>query len=103
MNNQNIICELVVTTYDLGSSLSEFVAEVVKIIRSASGVKHILTPMGTIIEGDWEVVMQLIDRIFKEFADDYERLSIQIKIDYRRSKSNRIEGKIKSVEDKLTS
>ncbi len=32
MNNQNVICELVCVTYDIGPSLSPFVARVVKII-----------------------------------------------------------------------
>jgi len=101
MNNQNVICELIMVTYDIGPSLSPFVAKVVKEIKKDTKVKHILTPMGSVLEGNWKDVMTLIDNLFQQFAADYERLGITMKIDYRRSKQNRIEGKIKSVEEKL--
>ncbi len=101
MANYNVIVDLVVVTYDIGPSLSPFVSEVVKFIQADTHVKHVLTPMGSVIEGDWQDVMDLLDQLFCHFAPDYERLGISIKIDYRASKTNRIEGKIKSVEEKL--
>jgi uncharacterized protein (TIGR00106 family) len=101
MNNQNVICELVMVTYDIGPSLSPFVAKVIKEIKKNTKVKHILTPMGSILEGQWKDVMALVDNLFQKFSPDFERLGITLKIDYRRSKLNRIEGKIKSVEEKL--
>ncbi len=101
MNNQNVICELVMVTYDIGPSLSPFVAKVIKEIKKDTKVKHILTPMGSVLEGQWKDVMSLVDDLFQRFSPDFERIGITIKIDYRRSKQNRIEGKIKSVEEKL--
>ena len=101
MKQHNIIAELICVTYDIGPSLSPFVAEVIKVIKADAKVEHVLTPMGSVLEGSWDDVMALIDRIFKKFAPDFERLGITIKIDYRRSKLNRISGKIKSVEEKL--
>ena len=101
MNNQNVICELVMVTYDIGPSLSPFVAKVIKEIKKDDQVKHILTPMGSVLEGEWKDVMALVDKLFQKFSPDFERLGITLKIDYRRSKQNRIKGKIKSVEEKL--
>jgi uncharacterized protein (TIGR00106 family) len=101
MYNQNVICELVMVTYDIGPSLSPFVARVIKEIRKDTKVKHILTPMGSVLEGEWKDVMALINDLFQKFSPDYERLGITLKIDYRKNKQNRIEGKIKSVEEKL--
>ncbi|HHE64803.1 MAG: thiamine-binding protein [Candidatus Cloacimonadota bacterium] len=101
MNNQNVICELVMVTYDIGPSLSPFVAKVIKEIKKDTKVKHILTPMGSVLEGQWKDVMSLVDDLFQRFSPDFERIGITMKIDYRRSKQNRIEGKIKSVEEKL--
>ncbi len=101
MNNQNVICELVMVTYDIGPSLSPFVAKVIKEIKKDTKVKHILTPMGSVLEGQWKDVMNLVDDLFQRFSPDFERIGITMKIDYRRSKQNRIEGKIKSVEEKL--
>ncbi|MBN1948518.1 MAG: MTH1187 family thiamine-binding protein [Candidatus Cloacimonetes bacterium] len=101
MKKYNVICELVCVTYDIGPSLSPFVARVVELIRQEPRVEHILTPMGSILEGDWNDILNLIDRIFRKFAPEFERLGITLKIDYRRSKKNRIRGKISSVEAEL--
>ncbi|MFX0094506.1 MAG: MTH1187 family thiamine-binding protein [Candidatus Hodarchaeota archaeon] len=99
----NVICELVMVTYDIGPSLSPFVTKVVKLIKEDKKVKHLLTPMGSILEGEWKDVINLLDKLFTTFSPDYERLGITFKVDYRRSKDNRIVGKIKSVEEKLGS
>jgi len=101
MSSFNVICDLVMVTYDIGPSLSPFVAKVIKTIQEDTKVKHQLTPMGSVIEGDWKDVMALVDKLFTQFAPDYERLGLTLKVDFRRSKDNRIEGKVKSVEEKL--
>ncbi|MBI9031677.1 MTH1187 family thiamine-binding protein [bacterium] len=101
--NTNIICELVVVTYDIGPSLSPFVAQVIDVINQDKSVQHLLTPMGSVIEGKYDDVMNLVRTIFYKFAGDYERLGITIKIDFRASKQNRIKGKIESVKQKLSS
>ncbi|MFX0060880.1 MAG: MTH1187 family thiamine-binding protein [Candidatus Hermodarchaeota archaeon] len=100
-NSFNVICDLVTVTYDIGPSLSPFVTKVVKLLNDDKKVKHLLTPMGSILEGEWQDVLNLLNRIFTTFAPEYERLGITFKVDYRKGKVNRIEGKIKSVEEKL--
>lgn len=99
--NTNIICELVVVTYDIGPSLSPFVAQVIDVINQDKSVEHLLTPMGSVIEGKYDDVMDLIRTIFHKFAPDYERLGITLKIDFRASKQNRIKGKVQSVNEKI--
>ena len=101
--NTNIICELIVVTYDIGPSLSPFVAQVLDVINQNTKVQHLLTPMGSVLEGEYDAVMELIRDIFMKFAPDYERLGITIKIDFRASKQDRIKGKIQSVEAKMKS
>jgi uncharacterized protein (TIGR00106 family) len=101
MINQNVICDLVMVTYDIGPSLSPFVAKVIKEINKNSKVKHLLTPMGSVLEGNWSDVMELTDNLFQKFSPDFERIGITLKIDYRKSKQNRIDGKIKSVQEKM--
>jgi uncharacterized protein (TIGR00106 family) len=101
MKKYNVICDLVMVTYDIGPSLSPFVAQVVAEIKKDSKVKHQLTPMGSILEGDWSDVMNLINNLFLKFAPDFERLGLTLKVDYRAGKVDRIDGKVKSVEEKL--
>ncbi|MFO7896050.1 MAG: MTH1187 family thiamine-binding protein [Candidatus Cloacimonadales bacterium] len=101
MKKYNVICDLVLVTYDIGPSLSPFVAQVIAEIKKDSKVQHQLTPMGSVLEGDWQDVLNLVNQLFLKFAPDFERLGLTLKVDYRASKKNRIAGKVKSVEDKL--
>ena len=51
--------------------------------------------------GDWEEVMAVVERCFKELRKDCSRIYMTLQMDYREGAVNRIEGKIKSVEAKL--
>lgn len=84
-----------------GESVSEYVARVVDIV-DRSGLDYMLTPMGTIIEGEsWEEVMGVIKDGFEALKRDCPRISITMKIDYREGKSGRLKGKVRSVEEKI--
>lgn len=84
-----------------GESVSEYVARVVDII-DRSGLSYVLTPMGTIIEGEsWEQVMYVLKEGFEALKKDCPRISITMKIDYREGKRGRIFSKVKSVEEKI--
>jgi len=84
-----------------GESVSEYVAKVVDIV-DRSGLPYVLTPMGTIIEGEsWEEVMGVLEKGFKELKKECPRISITMKIDYREGKSGRLKSKVESVQKKL--
>ncbi len=79
-----------------GESVSPYVARVVTIIRD-SGLQYKLGPMGTTIEGEWDELMDVVTRCFKELKQDCGRIYMSIKVDYREGVSNRIISKVKSV------
>ncbi|HIQ49106.1 MAG TPA: MTH1187 family thiamine-binding protein [Aquifex aeolicus] len=84
-----------------GESVSKYVAKVVDIVDK-SGLPYILTPMGTIIEGeDWDEVMNVLKKGFEALKEDCNRVSITMKIDYRKGKKGRLVQKVKSVQEKL--
>ncbi len=84
-----------------GESVSEYVARVVDVVDK-SGLPYVLTPMGTIVEGeDWEEVMSVLKKGFEELKKDCPRVSITMKIDYREGKSGRLKSKVESVQEKL--
>ncbi|MBW2598957.1 MAG: MTH1187 family thiamine-binding protein [Deltaproteobacteria bacterium] len=85
---------------DKGESVSAYVARALKIVRD-SGLAYKLNPMGTAIEGEWDEVMDVVNRCFEEIKKDCDRIYMTVNIDYRKGKSGRIEGKVKSVETKL--
>jgi uncharacterized protein (TIGR00106 family) len=81
---------------DKGESVSPYVSRVVKIIRD-SGLQYNLGSMGTTIEGEWDELMDVVTRCFKELKKDCGRIYMSAKVDYRKSGSNRMAGKVKSV------
>jgi uncharacterized protein (TIGR00106 family) len=97
------VVEVSITPLGTGDpSVSRYVAGCVKIIRE-SGLNHQLTPMGTIIEGEIDDILEVI-RLMHEspFAAGAVRVSTLIKIDDRRDRENHsMLGKVASVEEKL--
>lgn len=84
-----------------GESVSEYVARVVDIV-DRSGLDYVLTPMGTIVEGEsWEQVMSVLKEGFESLKKDCPRVSITMKIDYREGKEGRLKAKVRSVEEKI--
>jgi uncharacterized protein (TIGR00106 family) len=82
-------------------SVSRYVAGVERILRE-SGLKNQLTAMGTIIEGDLDEILAVVRRMHEHpFAQGALRVSTSIRIDDRRDEVATIEGKMKSVEEKL--
>lgn len=93
-----------VTVAPLGTattSLSRYVAGVEKVLRD-SGLKCQLTAMGTIIEGDLDAILSVVRRMHEvPFTEGAVRVSTSIKIDDRRDKAASIEGKVRSVTEKM--
>ena len=85
---------------DKGTSVSPYVARSIRIIRE-SGLPYKLGPMSTAIEGEWDDVMKVVEGCFKELRKDSDRIYMTLQMDYRAGAENRMEGKIKSVEEKL--
>ena len=83
------------------TSLSSYVAGVERVLKD-SGLKSQLTAMGTIIEGDIDAILPVVRRMHElPFAEGAVRVSTLIKIDDRRDKTSSIEGKVRSVMEKL--
>jgi uncharacterized protein (TIGR00106 family) len=80
--------------------LSTQVAEVLTIV-SESGISYRLHAMGTILEGDWDEIMNLIKKCHNRIRKDSDRVLTTITIDDRKGRTGRIAGKVKSVERKL--
>lgn len=93
-----------VTIVPLGTgstSLSQYVADCHKVLLD-SGMKHQLTPMGTVIEGDLVEIMQVISKMHEvPFENGAQRVSTEIKIDDRRDQKGSMDQKLNAVKNKL--
>ena len=95
-----VLLEFSMSPFDKGESLSPYVSRVLHVVDK-SGVRYKLTPMGTILEGEWDEVMKVVTICFKELQQDCKRISTNIRIDYRQGKKSRMQQKINSIERKL--
>ena len=84
---------------DQGSSFSAPVAQVLTLVAE-SGIDYQLTPMGTIVEGDWDDLLALLNRCFRALEKDSDRISLNVKFDYRKGPAGRIRSKVRSVEQR---
>ena len=64
------------------ASLSVLLAEVAKLI-DASGLDYRVGPMGTVVEGEWDPVMQLAKRCHDAVLTSSARVMTTIRIDDR--------------------
>ena len=94
------LLEFSMTPLDKGSSVSGYVARSLDII-DRSGVSYQLGPMGTCLEGSWDEVFGVVTRCFEAMSQDCERISVSIKVDFRREHRGRLSSKIASVEEKI--
>ncbi len=85
---------------DKGEHLSSYVAEAVRIIRE-SGLSYHLDSMGTTIEGEWPMVMDVVNRCFEALKKDCDRIIVNMKADYKKEGDSRMTAKVASVEEKL--
>ena len=93
------LMEFSIVPLDKGSSFSAYVARVLTVVAE-SGLDYQLTPMGTIVEGEWDDLGSLLSRCFRALEKDSDRISLQVKFDYRKGPGGRISSKVRSVEQK---
>lgn len=95
-----VLLEFSMAPLTQGESVSAYVARSLDIIDH-SGLPYQLTPMGTIIEGEWDEVMTVVTACFEAMRADCARVGTNIKIDYRAGPGGRLQSKLESVQRKL--
>jgi len=93
------IMEFSMIPLDKGASFSVFVARIVALVDQ-SGLEYQLTPMGTIVEGEWDDLSALLTLCFQDLQKEADRISLQVKFDYRRGPGGRLRTKVQSVQAK---
>lgn len=95
-----LLLEFSMSPMDKGESVSRYVSRSLDII-DASGVDYRLNPMGTVLEGEWDEVMDVVKKCYEKMSSDCNRITCSIKIDYRKGAKGRLQSKMASVEKKL--
>lgn len=92
-----VLAEFSMFPTDRGESVSKYVAEILQVIDE-SEITYQLTPMGTVLEGSWDEVMNVISLCFRTLEPYSNRIYSSIKIDYRRGDQSRMKSKTDKLE-----
>ena len=83
-------------------SLSKQVSRALNVLERQKDVKYQLTPMGTIVEGDLDKVLNVVRQMHESgFDESVQRVLTTITIDDRRDKIATMADKVSSVQSKL--
>lgn len=95
-----VVAEISAFPIGEGESLSQSVAEAVKVIKE-SGLKYQIGAMGTAVEGEWGQIIKLFTKCRDKLIASHNRIYLMLKIDERKSPTHGIIHKIKAVEEKI--
>lgn len=105
MTQNNVVAELSVVPLGTGTtSVSRYVAACCDLLESRKDISCQLTPMGTIIEGQLDKVLDAVRQVHEvPFTLGASRVITTLKIDDRRDKNITMSGKLESVAKKRIS
>ncbi len=95
-----VLAEFAMFPTDKGASVSEYVSKVVDAIDK-SGISYQLTPMGTLLEGNWDEVINVITKCYNVLEEHSDRIYSVVKFDYRKGEQPRMKQKVDSVKSKI--
>ncbi len=95
-----MIAAFSITPLGVGDSVSELVADAVRIVRD-SGLPNETNAMFTNVEGEWDAVMAVIKQCVMRVAEAAPRVSVVIKLDHRPGVADGLHGKVAAIEAHL--
>ncbi|MET8761391.1 MTH1187 family thiamine-binding protein [Lentzea sp. NPDC004782] len=85
---------------DSSGSVAEAVAEAVRIVRE-SGLPNETNAMFTLIEGEWDEVMDVVKRATEAVQASAPRVSLVLKADIRTGYTGQLRSKVERIEEHL--
>ena len=95
-----MIAAFSITPIGIGDSVSEPVAEAVRLVRE-SGLANETNAMFTNVEGDWDEVLTLIKSCVMSVTEVAPRVSVVIKIDHRPGVTDALRSKVDAIDQRL--
>jgi len=94
-----VVAELAVIPVGTGDAgLSRYVAACLAILEGREDLSYQLTPMGTVIEGSLDTILEVTRRMHEvPFEKGACRVVTTLKVDERRDKLSTMAGKVESV------
>ena len=96
-----VLLEFAMAPHGQGESVSAHVARILDVIDK-SGIPYQLTPMGTILEGEWDEVFAAIRRCHEVIHEmGAPRISSTLRLGTRTDRTQTMDDKVRSVQEKL--
>jgi uncharacterized protein (TIGR00106 family) len=95
-----VLLEMSIVPLGAGESVSKYVAQCVDLV-DRSGLNYELHAMGTIVEGELNQVLALMQQCIEHVAKSSNRVTCTAKLDYRQGVEGSLRSKVDSVEQKL--
>jgi uncharacterized protein (TIGR00106 family) len=83
------ILEFSIIPLDKETTISHYVARTLKLIRE-SGLPYEVCPMSGCVEGEWDELMALVTRCFKDIARESHHIHVDIRVNWRSGHVSRI-------------
>lgn len=85
------------------TSMSQYLARAISIVKKEPDIKHQITATGTIIEGDLRRALDVAFRMHQAVLDEHvNRVETSIEIDDRKDRPETIENAVESVISKVS-
>jgi len=96
------LMEITVAPFGVGTSLSSYVAEAVKVLQDTPGIEYETNAMGTVVKGSVEQLLSLAGRMHQAVKEaGAQRISTSLRIDDRVDKEATLTSKLVSLNEKL--
>ena len=92
-----MLVELSINPLGRGVHISADLGTILKIIDE-SGLRYVLTPFGTCVEGQWEEVMPLVKQCHDQARKLSQHVMTTVRIEDEEGATNKIQENIASVE-----
>lgn len=100
MNPMIVAFSVAPATADADAGMSEAVAEAVRVVRD-SGLPNETNAMFTLVEGEWDEVMDVVKRATEAVSKVSPRTSLVLKADIRPGYTGQLAAKVERVEAHL--
>jgi len=92
-----MLIELSINPLGRGAHIAADLAAILKLVDD-SGLRYVLTPFGTCIEGDWDEVMPLVKRCHEQARKMSAHVMTTVRIEDEEGAADKLHENIASVE-----
>lgn len=100
ITEDDMLMELSIIPLGRGRSISADLADAIELVDE-SGLDYKVTPTSTVVEGEWDELVDVARRCHGSVREKSDRVITLIKLDDHAERTGRLSGAVESVVDKV--